>query len=126
MDSFNNLIKSLDFFSLKTHLTINDKGDIRYKNVLGGFLSLFYIITSSSFIIYFLFRLLSQNDISVMYSIEYDSFINISYSNQLPFMVRLSDYYRNALKTDKLFNISLKVWYNFLNKTLDDYLMILF
>ena len=121
MDSFNNLIKSLDFFSLKTHLTINDKGDIRYKNVLGGFLSLFYIITSSSFIIYFLFRLLSQNDISVMYSIEYDSFINISYSNQLPFMVRLSDYYRNALKTDKLYNISLKVWYNFLNKTLDDY-----
>ena len=121
MDSLVNIIKSLDFFSLKTHLTINEKGETRYKNIFGGFLSLLYIILSLSFIVYFLLRLLSQKDISVIYSIESDSFVNISYSNQLPFMVRLSDYYRNALKTDNLYNISLKVWYNFLNKTLDDY-----
>ena len=121
MDALFNLIKSLDFFSVKTHLTIGDKGEIRYKNIFGGFLSLLYIIISSSFIVYFLLRLLSQNDISVIYSIESNSLINISYSNELPFMVRLSDYYRHALKTDKLYNISLKVWYNFLNQTLDDY-----
>ena len=130
MDALVNLIKSLDFFSLKTHLTIGEKGEIRYKNIFGGFLSLLYIIISSSFIVYFLLRLLSQNDISVIYSIESDSLINISYSHELPFMVRLSDYYRHALKTDKLYNISLKVWYNFLNQTLDDiqltFLMILF
>ena len=44
MENFGNLIKSLDFFSLKTHLTINDKGETRYKNLLGGFLSFIYIL----------------------------------------------------------------------------------
>ena len=37
MDALFNLIKSLDFFSVKTHLTIGDKGEIRYKNIFGGF-----------------------------------------------------------------------------------------
>ena len=121
MENFGNLIKSLDFFSLKTHLTINDKGETRYKNLLGGFLSFIYIIISVSVITFCIYRLLNKDDLHVIYSIERDEFINFTYSNKLPIMVRLSDYYRRALKTEKLYNISLKIWYNFYNNTLNDY-----
>ncbi len=46
MDNFGNIITSLDIFSLKTHLTINEKGDTRYKNFYGGILSLIYLLVS--------------------------------------------------------------------------------
>jgi hypothetical protein len=46
MENLGNLIKSLDIFSFKTHLTINEKGDTRYKNFYGGILSLIYLLVS--------------------------------------------------------------------------------
>ena len=121
MESLGNLIKSLDIFSFKTHLTINEKGETRYKNLLGGFLSLNYFFTSLCFIIYFMYKLLNKEDLNVIYSIEKDSFVNFTYANKLPIMVRLSDNNKRALNTEKLYNISLKIWYNFFNEKLNDY-----
>ena len=121
MDNFGNIITSLDIFSLKTHFTINEKGDTRYKNFYGGILSLIFFFISLIFIHYFIFRLLGQKDLNVMYSVENDKFLSISYSYKLPFMVRLSDNHRIPLNKDKLYNITLKVFYNVYNETLDDY-----
>ena len=68
-----------------------------------------------------MYKLLNKEDLNVIYSIEKDSFVNFTYANKLPIMVRLSDNNKRALKTEKLYNISLKIWYNFYNNTLNDY-----
>ena len=111
-------IKKFDFISYKAHFTFNDKGDKRYKTLMGGILSLISLIISFSFITYFLYRLIYKEDASIMFYSERDSNINISYSYKLPFMFRLSDSYSIALKQQNLYNISLLVWYSYIdNKT---------
>ena len=108
-------IKKFDFISYKAHFTFNDKGDKRYKTLMGGILSLISLIISFSFITYFLYRLIYKEDASIMFYSERDSNINISYSYKLPFMFRLSDSYSIALKQQNLYNISLLVWYSYIN-----------
>ena len=108
-------IKKFDFISYKAHFTFNDKGDKRYKTLMGGILSLISLIISFSFITYFLYRLIYKEDASIMFYSERDSNINISYSYKLPFMFRLSDSYSIALNQQNLYNISLLVWYSYIN-----------
>ncbi len=120
MNTIKELVTYLDFFSLEAHFTFNEKGEKRIKTIFGGFLSLLYILAALFFTIYFIIRLLTKKDLNVMYSSEKDFLININYSNKLPFMVRLSDYYRHSF-SENLYDITLKIWYNFPNKTLGDY-----
>ena len=113
-----NCINEFDYLSYKAHFTFNDKGDKRYKTLMGGILSLISLIISFAFISYFLYRLIYKEDASIMYSSERDSTINITYSYKLPFMFRLSDSYSIALNQQNLYNISLLVWYSYIdNKT---------
>ena len=110
-----NCLTNCDYISYKAHFTFNDKGDKRYKTLMGGILSLISLIISFSFITYFLYRLIYKEDASIMFYSERDSNINISYSYKLPFMFRLSDSYSIALKQQNLYNISLLVWYSYIN-----------
>ena len=110
-----NCLTSCDYISYKAHFTFNDKGDKRYKTLMGGILSLISLIISFSFITYFLYRLIYKEDASIMFYSERDSNINISYSYKLPFMFRLSDSYSIALNQQNLYNISLLVWYSYIN-----------
>ena len=113
-----NCIIQWDYLSYKAHFTFNDKGDKRYKTLMGGILSLISLIISFAFISYFLYRLIYKEDASIMLSSERDSTINITYSYKLPFMFRLSDSYSIALNQQNLYNISLLVWYSYIdNKT---------
>ena len=107
-----NYIKTCDYLSYEAHFTFNDKGDKRYKTLLGGILSLISIIISVSFSIYFSLKLIYKEDSTITYSSERDNSINITYSNKLPFMFRLSDTYSIALNQYNLYNITLLVWYN--------------
>ena len=75
-----NCIIQCDYLSYKAHFTFNDKGDKRYKTLMGGILSLISLIVSFAFISYFLYRLIYKEDASIMLSSERDSTINISYS----------------------------------------------
>ena len=108
MENCGNIITSLDLFSLKTHLTLNERGDIRYKNIYGGFLSLLYLIISFSFIMFFVYNFFEKKDLNVIYSVEKDNFITIPNSDKFPFMIRLSDYFKNTLNNENLYNISFK------------------
>ena len=108
-------IKNFDYLSYKAHFTFNEKGDKRYKTLIGGILSLTSIILSFAFICYFLYRFLEKQDASLIYSIEKDSKINITYSHKLPFMFRLSDTYSIPLSTYNLYNVTLLVWYSYID-----------
>ena len=110
-----NFIKNIDYLSYKAHFTFNEKGDKRYKTLIGGTLSLISIIISFSFICYFFYRFMGKQDASVIYSVERDSKINITYSHKLPFMFRLSDTYSIPLTTYNLYNITLLVWYSYID-----------
>ena len=107
-----NYIKTCDYLSYEAHFTFNDKGDKRYKTLLGGILSLISIIISVSFSIYFSLKLIYKEDSTITYSSERDNSINITYSNKLPFMFRLSDTYSIALNQYNLYNITLLIWYS--------------
>jgi hypothetical protein len=105
-------IKTCDYLSYEAHFTFNDKGDKRYKTLLGGILSLISIIISVAFSIYFSFKLIYKEDATITYSSERDNSINITYSNKLPFMFRLSNTYSIALNQYNLYNITLLIWYS--------------
>ena len=120
MKNLKYLITYSDFLSSPTHLTINDRGETRYKTFYGGLLSIIYVIFSFGFTIYFIIRLLKREDVSVMYSREIENLININDSNKLPFMVRLSDYYRKAINPEKIYNITMKICYSLPNNKIGE------
>jgi len=107
------IIKNYDFLSHKAHFTFNELGDIRNKTLIGGLLSLFTIILSSSFIIYFFYKLIFKEDTSIIFTTEKDNKMTIPYSYKLPFMFRLSDTYSISLSEKNLYNITLLVWYSY-------------
>ena len=82
MKNLKYLITYSDFLSSPTHLTINDRGETRYKTFYGGLLSIIYVVFSFGFTIYFIIRLLKREDVSVMYSREIENLININDSNK--------------------------------------------
>ena len=106
-----NLIKKVDLYSHQAHLTLNEQGDPGLKTILGGIISLFLIIIISSFGLYFILRLLLRNDASIIYSSIRDNTVNITYSNNLPFMFRISDTFSIPIEKDGLYNISLLIWF---------------
>ena len=105
-----------DFLSRKAYLTFNDSGDKRFKTNLGGILSIFSILISIIFIIIFFQRLIRKQDASIIISTERNNKINITYSNNFPFMFRISDAFSMPLTSYNLYNISLLIWYGYIEK----------
>ncbi len=103
--------KNLDLFPYEARFTFNDKGDTGFKTFIGGVLSFISLIFSFIFSIYFFIHFIRRNDFSIIYSSKIDKFVNISYSNSLPFLFRLSDNQSIPLKKDGLYNITFKIWY---------------
>ena len=106
-----NLIKKVDLYSYEGKFTFNDNGETGLKTITGGILSLFSIITVAIFIIYFLIHLLLKEDATILYSSKRENKVNISYSNILPFMFKISDTYSIPIEKEGLYNISLLIWY---------------
>ena len=112
------LIKKLDFFSHKVSLTMNNKGDLGYKTFIGGLISLLSFFVSIFCGIYFIIRMFNRKDLSVIYSTQMNPFVNLTYSNKLPFLIRVSD--TNSLPYDedeKLYYITSSVWFGGSNDT---------
>jgi len=105
-------IKELDFLSHKVSLTINDKGDNCFKTFFGGIISFLTFFISIICGTYFLIRLFKRMDMSVIHSTEMNSFVNITNSHQIPFLLRLSD--TNSLpyeNDEKIYYITSSVWF---------------
>ena len=120
MQNLKILITYSDFLSSPSHLTINERGGTRKKTFYGGILSIIYVIVSFCFTTYFILRLLLREDVSVMYSREMENLNGITNSNKLPFMVRLSDYYRKAINPENIFNITMKICYSLPNRNIGE------
>ena len=109
-------IKKFDFLSYKISLRINKKGHTRYKTFIGGLISILTYLISISFCIYFLLRMLNRKDLSIIHSTHQNPFINITFSNKLPFLLRISD--SIPYKDDeKLYYIKSSIWYGGSNNT---------
>ena len=104
-------IKQFDFLCSQVHFTFNQKGEIGYKTFTGGFLSLISILTSIIFSTYFFLRLIQRKDSSVILSTERHQNINLTYTNEIPFLFRLSDYLANPLNQSSIYEIYLDYWY---------------
>ena len=105
-------IKKFDFLSYKISLRINKKGHTRYKTFIGGLISILTYLISISFCIYFLLRMLNRKDLSIIHSTHQNPFINITFSNKLPFLLRISDTNSIPYKDDeKLYYITASIWY---------------
>ena len=103
--------KKLDLFSYEASFTFNDNGDTGLKTFTGGILSFISLIFSFLFSIYFFLQFVRRNNCSIIYSSKIDEFVNISYSNSLPFLFRLSDNQTNPLNKDGLYTITFRIWY---------------
>jgi hypothetical protein len=111
-------IKKFDFLSYKISLRINKKGHTRYKTFIGGLISILTYLISISFCIYFLLRMLNRKDLSIIHSTHQNPFINITFSNKLPFLLRISDTNSIPYKDDeKLYYIKSSIWYGGSNNT---------
>ena len=111
-------IKRLDYLSHKVTLTMNDKGDIGYKTYFGGLISIISFFFSIFCGIYFLLRMFHRKDLTVIHSTNMDPFINLTNSNNLPFLLRVSD--TNSLsynEDEKLYYITSSVWFGGSNDT---------
>ena len=108
-------LKKLDYLSYQAHFTFNEKGDKRYKTILGGILSLISILLSMGFSLYFLQRFILKKDSSIMTSTEKSYNITIPNSYKLPFILRLTDIFSIPI-SDNVYNITLLVWYSYFNE----------
>ncbi len=108
-------LKKLDYLSYQAHFTFNEKGDKRYKTILGGILSLISILLSMGFSLYFLQRFILKKDSSIMTSTEKNYNITIPNSYKLPFILRLTDIFSIPI-SDNVYNITLLVWYSYFNE----------
>ena len=113
-----NNFKFFDILSDEVHFTFNKEGDIRNKTIYGGIITLisYTLIILSG--IYFLINLIKRENKSLISSTESSPYLNLTESNLIPFIFRLSDKnsipYENA---EKLYKIQLKYWYGGSNKT---------
>ena len=108
-------LKKLDYLSYQAHFTFNEKGDKRYKTILGGILSLISILLSMGFSLYFLQRFILKKDSSIITSTEKNNNITIPNSYKLPFILRLTDIFSIPI-SDNVYNITLLVWYSYFNE----------
>ncbi len=110
--------KKFDFLSHKATLTFNEKGEIGYKTFIGGVISIFSILSSLCFCLYFLYRMFGRKDLSVVHSTQLNPFVNLTYSHKLPFLLRLTD--TNSIpynEDERLYYVSASVWYGGSNDT---------
>ena len=111
-------IKSIDIFPHKATLTFNQKGEIGYKTFIGGIISMLCVFSSFSFCFYFLYRMLSRKDLSIIHSTQINPYVNLTNSHKLPFLLRLTDTNSNPYEEDeKLYYITASVWYGGSNNT---------
>ena len=112
------LIKKFDFLYQEVRFTFNKNGDPGLKTLFGGILSIIAILLSIIVSFYFLFRLLFKKDATVILSTKQDSNINLLYSNNLPFLFRLSDRLSYSLDSLNLYEVKINYWYT--KENLDD------
>ena len=112
------IIEKIDLYSHKVTLTFNQKGDTGYKTFIGGLITIISIIFSIICSFYFIFRLFLRQDLSVVFSNEINPFINITYSHELPFLLRLTDTNSLPYENDnKLYYLTASIWYGGTNDT---------
>ena len=105
-------IKYFDYLSYKVSFTIGNKGNTKYKTFFGGLLSLLSFLLSIICCSYFLIRMLNRKDLTIIHSTIQNSFINLTYSHNLPFLLRVSD--TNSVpynEDEKLYYITSSIWY---------------
>ena len=111
-------IKSFDYLSHKARLTFSNKGETRLKTFYGGLLSILSILIITILGIYFLLNFLHKSNKYSISSSESSPYLNLTNSNQIPFLFRLSNGdsvpYNN---TDKLYNIIFRFWNGGTNST---------
>jgi hypothetical protein len=83
-----NILKSLDFFSIETHFLIN--GEKRYKNSLGGLLSIISSLIGLAAVIFFVREFLLRENSSIISNQEATNKVSIENFKRFPFMIRLS------------------------------------
>ena len=111
-------IKNIDYLSYKVSLTINDRGDTGYKTFIGGLICIFSVIISIICGLYFIFRLFYKKDLTIIQSTEMNPFVNLTYSNKLPFLIRITDTNSFPYENDeKLYYITSSIWYGGSNNT---------
>ncbi len=72
------LIRKCDFVSNKITLTFNEKGETRNKILIGGIISLFFIIIIIIYSFYLFILLFYRKDLSVIHSTQINPFINLT------------------------------------------------
>ena len=115
------IIINCDLFSHNATLTFNEKGDTGYKTFIGG-ISIISTIFSILNVFYFIQRIFSRKDITILTSTQINPFVNLTYSHKLPFLLRLTD--TNSLPfedDDKLYYITASIWHGGTNDTTISY-----
>ena len=91
--------KRFDFLPHKATLTFNQKGEIGYKTFIGGIISMLCVFSSFSFCFYFLYRMLSRKDLSIIHSTQINPYE----------------------EDEKLYYITASIWYGGSNNTSIDH-----
>ena len=106
------IIINCDLFSHNATLTFNEKGDTGYKTFIGGIISIISTIFSILNVFYFIQRIFSRKDITILTSTQINPFVNLTYSHKLPFLIRLTDTNSIPYEDDeKLYYITASIWY---------------
>lgn len=106
------IVKSLDYLSTEAKLTFNSKGDTRNKTIVGGFLSIFGVLSSFILSIFFFVDFIQRNEKSLITNVGTSYNVNITNSNNIPFLFRLTDpHNRPYANSDNLYRVAMKFWH---------------
>ena len=112
------VIKKIDFLSHKATLTFNRKGETGYKTFIGGLISIICLFFSFICSFYFLYRMFSRKDASVIHSTNINPYVNLTYSHKLPFILRLTDTNSLPFEDDeRKYYITASIWQGGTNDT---------
>ena len=112
------LIEYCDLVPHKVTLTFNEQGETKYKTLIGGLISIFFIIIIIIYCFFLFIRLFYRRDISVVHSTQINPYVNLTDSHKLPFLLRLTDTNSNPYEEDeKLYYITASIWYGGSNNT---------
>ena len=105
-------LRHFDFLSTEAKLTFNSKGDTRIKTPIGGLLSLISVIASITLFLFFFVQFIDRQNKTYVSSSEYSPNVNISESNRLPFMLRLSNAENEPYENpNSVYKIGLNFWF---------------
>ena len=112
------LSKYCDIVSHKVILSFNEQGETRYKTLIGGLISIFFIIIIIIYCFFLFIRLFYRRDISVVHSTQINPYVNLTDSHKLPFLLRLTDTNSNPYQeNEKMYYITASIWYGGSNNT---------